>query len=380
MIKYLDLQEINASFEPELSDALLRISHSGWYLHGEATARFEQEFADYCGTTHCIGTGNGLDALTLIFLAYRELGMMNAGDEVIVPANTYIATLLSVLRAGLKPVLCEPSPETCNICVRHAETLITVRTRAIVPVHLYGRLADMEGVHDLANRYGLKIIEDAAQAHGAIYDEGLPGKANQPLHAGNLGDAAAFSFYPAKNLGALGDGGAITTHDADLASIVRSIANYGSTEKYIHLYQGVNSRLDELQAAALSVKLPRLDKDNARRRKIAKLYKENIHWEYLNLRSTVHSSDINGANVFHIFPVFSSRRDELQRHLTAHNIHTQIHYPIPPHRQEALRQEYGMQQLPIAERIHNEELSLPISPLLADEEVGQVIDCINAFV
>ena len=195
-IKYLDLQKINASFEPELSDALLRISHSGWYLHGEATARFEQEFADFCGTTHCIGTGNGLDALTLIFLAYRELGMMNAGDEVIVPANTYIATLLSVLRAGLKPVLCEPSPETCNICVRHAETLITVRTRAIVPVHLYGRLADMEGVHDLANRYGLKIIEDAAQAHGAIYAEGLPGKANQPLHAGNLGDAAAFSFYP----------------------------------------------------------------------------------------------------------------------------------------------------------------------------------------
>lgn len=380
MIKYLDLQRINASFEPELSDALLRVSHSGWYLHGEATARFEQEFADYCGTAHCIGTGNGLDALTLIFLAYRELGVMNAGDEVIVPANTYIATLLSVLRAGLKPVLCEPSPETCNICVRHAETLITGRTRAIVPVHLYGRLADMEGVHNLANRYGLKIIEDAAQAHGAIYDEGLPGKENQPWRAGNLGDAAAFSFYPAKNLGALGDGGAITTHDAELAAIARSIANYGSTEKYIHLYQGVNSRLDELQAAALSVKLPRLNKDNARRREIAKLYKENIHWEHLNLRSTVHASDINGANVFHIFPVFSSRRDELQRHLAAHNIHTQIHYPIPPHRQEALRQEYGMQQLPIAERIHNEELSLPISPLLTDEEAGQVIDCINAFV
>lgn len=379
MIKYLDLQKINASFEPELSDALLRISRSGWYLHGEATARFEQEFADYCGTPHCIGTGNGLDALTLIFLAYRESGMMNAGDEVIVPANTYIATLLSILRAGLKPVLCEPSSETCNIDVAHAETLITPRTRAILPVHLYGRLADMQGVHDLATRYGLKVIEDAAQAHGAIYNDSLQGRENRSLRAGNLGDAAAFSFYPAKNLGALGDGGAITTHDATLAAIVRSIANYGSREKYIHQYQGINSRLDELQAAVLSVKLSRLDKDNARRREIARLYQENIHWSRLELRSTVNTGDINESNVFHIFPVFSSRRNELQRHLAAHNIHTQIHYPIPPHHQKALKQEYGMQQLPITERIHNEELSLPISPLLTNEEAGQIIDCINTF-
>lgn len=379
MIKYLDLQKINASFEPELSDALLRVSRSGWYLHGEATARFEQEFADYCGTPHCIGTGNGLDALTLIFLAYRESGMMNAGDEVIVPANTYIATLLSILRAGLKPVLCEPSSETCNIDVAHAETLITPRTRAILPVHLYGRLADMQGVHDLTTRYGLKVIEDAAQAHGGIYNDSLQGREKRPLRAGNLGDAAAFSFYPAKNLGALGDGGAITTHDATLAAIVRSIANYGSTEKYIHQYQGINSRLDELQAAVLSVKLSRLDKDNARRREIARLYQENIHWSRLELRSTVNTGDINEYNVFHIFPVFSSRRNELQRHLAAHNIHTQIHYPIPPHHQEALKQEYGMQQLPITERIHNEELSLPISPLLTNEEAGQIIDCINTF-
>ena len=272
MIKYLDLQKINASFEPELSDALLRVSHSGWYLHGEATARFEEEFAAYCGTSYCVGTGNGLDALTLIFLAYRELGVMNAGDEVIVPANTYIATLLSILRAGLKPMLCEPSFETCNIDAAYAETLITPRTRAILPVHLYGRLADMKEICGLANRHGLKVIEDAAQAHGAVWNKVLPGKENQPLRAGNLGDAAAFSFYPAKNLGALGDGGAITTHDERLAATVRSIANYGSTEKYVHRYQGINSRLDELQAAVLSVKLPRLNQDNIRRREIAQIY------------------------------------------------------------------------------------------------------------
>ena len=316
----------------------------------------------------------------MIFLAYRELGVMNAGDEVIVPANTYIATLLSILRAGLKPMLCEPSFETCNIDAAYAETLITSRTRAILPVHLYGRLADMKEICKLANRYGLKVIEDAAQAHGAVWNKGLPGKGNHPLRAGNLGDAAAFSFYPAKNLGALGDGGAITTHDARLAATVRSIANYGSTEKYVHRYQGINSRLDELQAAVLSVKLSRLDQDNIRRREIAQLYKEGIDWQRLELQSTVHTDDINEANVFHIFPVFSSRRDEWQRYLNSHGICTQIHYPIPPHRQEALKKEYGMQQLPITERIHNEELSLPISPLLTNEDIERIINCANTFI
>lgn len=384
MIKYLDLQQLNASFEPELSDALLRVSRSGWYLHGEATARFEQEFANYCGTAYCIGTGNGLDALTLIFLAYRELGVMNAGDEVIVPANTYIATILSILRAGLKPVLCEPSPETCNIDVTYAETLITPRTRAIVPVHLYGRLADMAGVHNLATRHDLKVIEDAAQAHGALWNAGLPGKSllpsTPPLRAGSLGDAAAFSFYPAKNLGAIGDGGAVTTRSEALANAVRSIANYGCTAKYVHLYKGINSRLDELQAAVLSVKLPRLDADNARRREIARRYKEGIDWEYLGIiRTTASTEEINEENVFHIFPIFSPRRDELQQYLSACGICTQIHYPIPPHHQDALRAEYGMQQLPITERIHNEELSLPISPLLTDEEISRIISHINTF-
>lgn len=402
MIKYLDLQQLNASFEPALSDALARVSRSGWYLYGEATARFEQDFARYCGTAHCIGTGNGLDALTLIFLAYREAGTMSAGDEVIVPANTYIATLLAILRAGLKPVLCEPSPATCNIDTAYAETLITPRTRAILPVHLYGRLADMQGIHDLATRYGLKIIEDAAQAHGAIClkasqahgtipcedfrrgciisSESLRRGEEQPLRAGNLGDAAAFSFYPAKNLGALGDGGAVTTNDAHLATLVRAIANYGSTTKYIHQYPGINSRLDELQAAALSVKLPRLDKDNAHRRKIARLYHEHIHWGRLHLRNNIAPQGIGADNVFHIFPVFSPHRDKLQQHLAAHHIQTQIHYPVPPHRQAALRQAYGMQKLPITERIHNEELSLPISPLLTDREIGRIIDCINSFI
>lgn len=375
MIKYLDLQKINASFEPELSDALLRVSHSGWYLHGEATARFEEEFAAYCGTSYCVGTGNGLDALTLIFLAYRELGVMNAGDEVIVPANTYIATLLSILRAGLKPMLCEPSFETCNIDAAYAETLITSRTRAILPVHLYGRLADMKEICKLANRYGLKVIEDAAQAHGAVWNKGLPGKGNHPLRAGNLGDAAAFSFYPAKNLGALGDGGAITTHDARLAATVRSIANYGSTEKYVHRYQGINSRLDELQATVLNVKLGRLDEDNKRRRRVACRYMKEIKNPEVILPQMATEAD---AHVFHIFTIFTPGRDRLREHLEHYGVQSLIHYPIPPHRQGALSA-YASLSLPVTERIHREELSLPMSPLLTDEEINSVVTAVNTF-
>mgnify|MGYP005947807141 CR=1 FL=1 len=375
MIKYLDLQKINASFEPELSEALLRVSHSGWYLHGEATARFEEEFAAYCGTSYCVGTGNGLDALTLIFLTYRELGVMNAGDEVIVPANTYIATLLSILRAGLKPMLCEPSFETCNIDAAYAETLITSRTRAILPVHLYGRLADMKEICKLANRYGLKVIEDAAQAHGAVWNKGLPGKGNHPLRAGNLGDAAAFSFYPAKNLGALGDGGAITTHDARLAATVRSIANYGSTEKYVHRYQGINSRLDELQAAVLNVKLGRLDEDNEHRRRVACRYMKEIKNPEVVLPQMTTEAD---AHVFHIFTIFTPGCDRLREHLEHYGVQSLIHYPIPPHRQGALSA-YASLSLPVTERIHREELSLPMSPLLTDEEVNSVVTAVNTF-
>lgn len=397
MIKYLDLKKINQSFEPLLTESLIRVSNSGWYLQGEATTSFEREFADYCGTRHCIGAANGLDALTLIFLAYRELGLIEVNDEVIVPANTFIATILSVLRAGLKPVLCEPSPLTCNIDVAKAETLITSRTRAIVPVHLYGSLADMQAINILSKKYGLIVVEDAAQAHGAICNGGLEQMKcsinnlsadtnlepfcdeSKPLRAGSMGHAAAFSFYPAKNLGALGDGGAVTTSDTELANAIRAIANYGSSEKYVHRYRGINSRLDELQAAALSVKLPRLDADNHRRREIAQIYKENIRWEQIGATSTCLYQEINKSDVFHVFPLFTPQRNRLQQHLAEHDIQSQIHYPIPPHRQEALLSEYGMLQLPITEQMHHQELSIPISPMLTCEEVEKIVQSINSF-
>lgn len=383
IIKYFDLHQFNNSFEPTLSAELLRVTRSGWYLQGEATANFERAFAAYCGTSYCIGTGNGLDAITLIFLGYQELGLMQEGDEVIVPANTFIATLLGVMRAGLRPVLCEPCPDTCNIDPSLVERLITPRTRALLAVHLYGRLADMEALRSIADKHGLMLVEDAAQAHGAqLTDNSSKGSRQDTdkaplLRAGGLADAAAFSFYPAKNLGALGDGGAVTTSDSKLASLVRSLGNYGSKEKYIHRYRGVNSRLDELQAAALSVKLPRLDDDNARRRAIVEKYLKGINWERTGLRTTCPHLLPDESNVYHIFPIFSAEREELCQRLTEQGIHTQIHYPIPPHRQQALRATYGSLHLPITERIHREELSLPISPLLTDEEVERIISAIN---
>ncbi|MDR1003936.1 MAG: DegT/DnrJ/EryC1/StrS family aminotransferase [Prevotellaceae bacterium] len=363
MIPYLNLQQLNASFEPQLSEAVLRVTASGQYLYGEATCRFEAQFARYCGVRHCVGTANGLDALTLIFLACRELNLLHDGDEVIVPANTFIATILAVLRAGLTPVLCEPRLDTCTIDPEAAERLITPRTRAILPVHLYGRQAAMPVLRELAARHHLLVIEDAAQAHGGGTPTGL---------------AAAYSFYPAKNLGALGDGGAVVTDDADLAAAVRALANYGASDKYVYIYKGVNSRLDELQAAVLSVKLARLDEDNARRRAIARRYLEQIPWERTGITAPVLATGIEPDNVFHIFPIFTPRREELQRQLLAHGIATQIHYPVPPHRQQALHALFGNLHLPVTERIHREELSLPISPLLTDEEVGQVIAAITA--
>ncbi|MDR0895691.1 MAG: DegT/DnrJ/EryC1/StrS family aminotransferase [Prevotellaceae bacterium] len=360
-IPYLNLQQLNASFDPQLSEAVRQIVGSGQYLRGEATHRFEQQFARYCGAARCIGVANGLDALTLIFLAYREMGTLHAGDEVIVPAHTYIATLLAVLRAGLKPVLCEPRFDTCNIDPEAAERLVTSHTRAILPVHLYGRPADMNALNQLADRHKLLVVEDAAQAHGS-----------RPL----TGAAAAYSFYPAKNLGALGDGGAVVTHDIRLADTVRSLANYGSSDKYTFIYKGVNSRLDEVQAAVLSVKLLRLDPDNERRRAIARRYLKEIPWERVGITAPVTVTGIEPDNVFHVFPVFTPHRDELQQHLLRQGIGTQIHYPIPPHRQPALSAMYGELHLPITERIHAEELSLPISPLLSEEEVTNVIEAI----
>lgn len=365
MIKYFDLQRISDSFEPEISDVIIRVLRSGWYLQGEENHLFEKAFADYCGTTCCVGVGNGLDALTLIFMAYCELGEMQPGDEVIVPANTYIASILGVIRAGMRPVFCEPSLLSCNIASEKIESLITSRTKAILPVHLYGRCADMQPIKDIARRHNLKVVEDAAQAHGAIYN----GK-----RTGSLGDAAGFSFYPAKNLGALGDGGAVTTNDESLAAMVRSIANYGSSAKYVHLYKGINSRLDELQAAVLRLKLSRLDADNERRRLIASQYMTHIQ----NTQLTLPRVDDWQQHVFHIFPIFSSCRDRLQTFLAEEGIQTQIHYPIPPHKHEALT-EYAALSLPVTEQIHREELSLPMSPLMTVEEVAYVIAAINKF-
>lgn len=365
MIKFLDLQRITASFEPQLSAEVQRVVSSGWYLLGEEVAKFEKTFAGYCDSVHCVGVANGLDALTLILMAWREMYGWAEGDEVIVPANTYIASILSVSRAGLTPVLCEPDEEDALINVAEVERLITPRTRAIMVVHLYGQVCEMDAVRSLARQHGLLVVEDCAQAHGALY---------KGARAGALGNAAAFSFYPGKNLGALGDGGAVVTDDRLLARTVRTLANYGSQEKYVNRYKGINSRLDELQAAVLNVKLARLDADNDRRRQIARRYIRQMNNPHVQMPK-VHSWL---RHVFHLFTVRCERRDELQKHLAAQGIQTLIHYPIPPHKQEAYR-EWEHLSFPVTERIHREILSIPISPVMTDDEVQRVIDAVNSF-
>ena len=365
MIKYCDLKEINRRYEPALTEAVTRAAQSGWYIRGKECEMFEQSFATYCGCKYCIGTGNGLDALTIILRTYCETGAIQPGDEVIVPANTYIATILAIIEAGLKPILCEPYPGSCNINPELIEGLITERTRAIMPVHLYGLVADMDSINTIAAKHSLKVIEDCAQAHGAMYK----GK-----RTGNLGDAAAFSFYPGKNLGALGDGGAITTDDEQLAEVARAIANYGSRKKYINNYRGVNSRLDEIQAAALSVKLRHLDSDNKRRMEIAAKYSSGITNPHITLPRT----GKQGEHVYHIYPVFCEHREALQQHLLDNGIETLIHYPVPPHRQAALK-ELGKLELPVTEHIHACELSLPCHPAMSDSDVDTVITAINNF-
>lgn len=349
----------------EISAAVQRVVDSGWYLQGNENKAFAEEYARYIGTRHCVGCGNGLDALTLILRAYKEMGRLHDGDEVIVPANTYIATILAITENNLTPVLVEPRIDTFQIDDNLIERAITSRTRAIMIVHLYGRCAYTERINEICHNHNLLLIEDNAQAHGCRYNDRL---------TGSLGNAAAHSFYPGKNLGALGDGGAVTTDDEELANMIGALGNYGSERKYVFQYKGRNSRLDEIQAAVLRVKLKYLDADNALRRSIAMQYIEHIDNPLLTLPST----DYCHSSVHHIFPVLCNERERLQQHLLNQGIQTMIHYPIPPHRQQCYA-DMGLLSLPITERIHSEELSLPLNPTLQQEEIEQIIEAANSF-
>lgn len=365
MIKYLELKLVTAQHGSEISEAVQRVVDSGWYLQGTENKAFCKEYASFIGTTHCIGCGNGLDALTLILRAYKERGIMEDGDEVIVPANTYIATILAITENNLKPVLVEPRIDTFQIDDTRIEEAITPRTRAIMIVHLYGKCAYTDHIADICRRHNLRLIEDNAQAHGCYFGN---------RRTGSLGDAAAHSFYPGKNLGALGDGGAVTTNDTELAETIAALANYGSSRKYVFDYKGRNSRLDEVQAAVLRVKLRYLDADNSRRRAIAMQYAERIHNERLQLPSMEYCKE----SVHHIFPVLCKQRDELQKYLLENGVQTQVHYPIPPHRQLCYK-EMAEQKLPVTEQIHAEELSIPLNQTLTEEEVETIIGLLNKF-
>lgn len=365
MIKYLDLKAVTNLHEEEILHAVDDVVRSGWYLRSEANERFERDYANYIGTRHCISCGNGLDSLTLILRAYKEMGVMSDGDEVIVPANTYIATILAITDNGLRPVLVEPRLDTLQIDDSLIEQAITPRTRAVMIVHLYGRCAYTERIGELCHSYGLRLIEDNAQAHGCTY----LGK-----RTGALGDAAGHSFYPGKNLGALGDAGGVTTDDDELADTIRALANYGSNHRYVFDMVGRNSRMDEIQAAVLDVKLKYLDEENQRRRDNAHYYIQHIS----NPAVSVPSEDYWQNSVFHIFPLLSPRRDELKQYLLDNDVQTDIHYPIPPHKQQAYK-EWNERSLPITERIHREELSLPISQVLTDEERERIVELINNF-
>ena len=367
-IDYLSLKRITAMHADEIHEAVNRVVDGGWYLRGEATARFEEEYARYIGTKHCIGVANGLDALTLILRAYIIIGVLKEGDEVIVPANTFIATILAITENRLVPVLVEPSVDTFQIDDSQIERAITSRTRAIMLVHLYGRCAYTERIASICHAHNLLLLEDNAQAHGCLASvpDGSPS-----VKTGSLGHAAAHSFYPGKNLGALGDGGAVTTNDDQLAQVVRSIANYGSSSKYVFDYQGRNSRLDDIQAAVLSVKLKYLDADNARRQAIANYYIDHI------CNSLVRLPERSGS-VYHIFPVLSAERDTLKHFLEENGVATAIHYPIPPHKQACYEDWHGL-CLPITEQIHAQELSIPCYQAMTDAEVEAVAEIINRF-
>ncbi|MEJ5103070.1 DegT/DnrJ/EryC1/StrS family aminotransferase [Chryseobacterium sp. MYb328] len=366
MIKFLDLQKVNLKYQQEIEDALLQTFRSGWYLLGEKTKGFETHLAQYIGTKHAIGVANGLDALRLILRAYIELGIMKKGDEILVPSNTYIASILAVSDNGLVPVLVEPEINTYNIDIAKIEEKITPKTKGILVVHLQGRIVFSDQLKEIAQKHDLKIIEDNAQAIGAEWNG---------IKSGNLGDAAGFSFYPGKNLGALGDAGAVTTNNDELAKAIRALANYGSNQKYVNIYQGLNSRLDELQSAVLDIKLKYIDDENNARRIIAKKFISEITNADIILPEYPENEN---EHVWHVFVIRTHRRDELQAYLTEHGIQTIIHYPIPPHRQEAYK-EWNDLSFPISEKIHAEVLSLPISSVLDEEEVQTIIKAVNEF-
>lgn len=366
MIHFLSLKDVTAKHAEEIHEAVNRVVDSGWYLQGTENARFEENYARYIGTSYAVGCANGLDALIWIFRAYVELGAMQPGDEVIVPANTYIATILAITETGLKPVLVEPKFNTLEIDDEAIEVAITPRTKAIAIVHLYGRNAYSDKIGALCQKYGLKLVEDNAQAHGCqTYDGRMTGA---------IGDAAGHSFYPGKNLGALGDGGAVTTNDAELAATIRALANYGSQKKYVFKYCGRNSRLDEIQAAILDVKLKHLDEDNAYRREIAHYYYDHIDNPLVTLPDRLPDAQ----NVYHIFPILVSdgKRDALHDYLEQNGVGTVIHYPIPPHKQECCK-EWNALSFPVTEQIHSQELSLPMSPALKTMEVETVVRLLN---
>jgi len=365
MVPFLDLKRVNQQYQADINRAVSRVAESGWYIRGQECNGFETRFAGYCGSDHCVGVANGLDAIRLIFMSYMAQGIMNVGDEVIVPANTYVASILGITECGLVPVLVEPDINSYNIDANLIEEKITGKTKAILPVHLYGQVCDMKPLKEIAVKYKLKLVDDAAQAHGGLYGK---------IKVGNLCDATAFSFYPTKNLGALGDGGAVTTNDESLADIIRSIANYGTKKKYVSRYKGINSRLDEMQAAILSAKLDYLDDYVRQKREIARFYSENIRHPEIILPTFRKEEE----HTFHLYVVRTRDREALKSYLAQNGINTEVHYPIPPHKQEAYK-EWNHLSFPLTEKIHREVLSLPIFPGMTKAEISKVVEIVNRW-
>ena len=365
MIKFYDLQAITAMHAEEYKEAVARVIDSGWFLQGHANQQFEAHYAKYIGTQHCIAVANGLDALYLLLRGYKEMGLIQDGDEIIVPANTYMATILAITRNHLVPVLVEPTWEHLEIDIDKIEAAITPKTKGVMIVHLYGRIAYNDKLGEICKKYGLKLLEDCAQSHGCAW---------KGIKTGALGDAAAHSFYPGKNLGAFGDAGAVTTNDAELASVIRALANYGSEEKYVFKYAGINSRMAETDAAVLDVKLKYLDEDNRKRQKLAAFYYTHIQNPLIMLPKRLDDEN----NVYHQFPIFCEHRNELQKYLNEHGIETLIHYPIPPH-QQACYKEWNHRSFPISEKIHAQELSIPMNQAISTEEAEAVVSALNSF-